>query len=110
MINPYKMERYQNTVLIMKYFINIITLADTLLHDKSLLFPIIFPVNNIGYDINRDAKNVKLPGTMWGIHYNINTIIYSHIENLYNDKIVWFTSTISQVNKYIINLICFLII
>lgn len=57
----------------------------------------------------RDAKNVKLPGTMWGIHCDSNTIIYSHIENLYNDKIVRFTSTMPQVNKYIINLVCFLI-
>lgn len=82
-------------------------LADTLLHDNSSsLFPIISP-KNISYDINRDAKNVKLPGTMWGIHYDIDTIIYSHIEHLYNDKIVRFTSNILQVNKYIINLVCF---
>jgi len=51
------------------------------LHDNSSLFPIIFSINNIGFDINRDAKNVKSPGTMWGMHYNIDTIINSHIEN-----------------------------
>lgn len=77
------------------------------MHDNSSsLFPIIYPINNIGFDINRDAKNVKLPSRMWSMHYNIDTIIYSHIENLYNDKIVRFTLTIPQVNKYIINLVC----
>ncbi|KAF0773799.1 THAP domain-containing protein 5 [Aphis craccivora] len=34
-----------------------------------------------GFDFNRDAKNVKSPCTMWGMHYNIDTIINSHIEN-----------------------------
>jgi len=76
------------------------------LHDSSsLLFPIIASINNIGFDINRDTKNFKFPGTMWGMHYNMDTIIYSLIENLYNNKIVRFTSTILQVNKYTINLV-----
>lgn len=80
-----------------------------MLHDDSSL---LLPNNShtsIGYDINDDAKNVQLPGTMWGMHYDIKQIIYSHIENLCNDKIVlyWFTSTIPQVNKCIIGLIIY---
>lgn len=87
-------------VEILKHFVNI-ALADTLLHDNSSLFPIISP-EHISFDINRDAKNVKLPGTMWGIHYDIKTTIYSHIEHLYTDKIVRFTSTIPQVNNILL--------
>lgn len=38
--------------------------VDVLLHENpSLPFPII-SYKNTGYDINRDAKNVKLPGTI----------------------------------------------
>lgn len=78
-----------------KYFVNIILLADTQLLDNasplpanlllyetpSLLFPVIF-YKNIGYDIKIDAKNIKLPGTMWGMHYDVDQTVYSHIKNL----------------------------
>jgi len=77
------------------------------LHDDSSLLLSNNSHTRIGYDINDDAKNVQLPGTMWGIHYDIKQIIYSHIENLCNDKIVRFTSTIPQVNKCIIGLIIY---
>lgn len=80
-----------------------------ILHNFFIIIIIISP-RKAGYDINDDEKNVLLSDFFsvgeGGIHSDTNQIIYSYIEGLNSDKIVWFTSTIPQVNRYIINAIC----
>jgi len=41
----------------------------------------------IEYNIYQDAKNVKLPGTMWGFHSDgVQQIIFTHVEDILIDK------------------------
>jgi len=49
------------------------------------------------YDVHLDANNVKLPGSMWGLHTNGKETLFTHITGLKNDKCVRFSSSIPQV-------------
>lgn len=83
----------ENTVLLENFILHENTNSVSIYNNTPLLHNIM-PYKSTGCDFINDANNVILPGPMWGMHYNNNQIIYSHIEGLYNDKIVRFTSTV----------------
>ena len=59
------------------------------------------------YNVHLDANNVKLPGSMWGLHTNGTETLFTHITGLKNDKCVRFSSSIPQ--EFIIIIIIIII-
>lgn len=56
-------------------------------------------IEPLSYNVHTDANNIKLPGTMWGLHtdYSEKTV-FSHISGLTNDKcIVFITPNVAKV-------------
>lgn len=50
-------------------------------------------IEPLRYNVHTDAKNIKLPGTMWGLHtdYSEKTV-FTHISGFHNDKCIMFTT------------------
>jgi len=64
---------FGNNILLIGTFLqeNSFPLVETILHDDSSLLLPNYSHKSIDYDINNDAKNVQLPGTMWGMHCDV---------------------------------------